>query len=161
KIWVAVLLALGALIALVTAVSAVAAPVGAAVGAGDIQRLSIAEAGYPSSAAIRFPTWLLTLVSGLLTLALPTAFLIGLVSARHRVLEEPSRRLPLLRRIAGPGSATGWLTGAALALQHVGAVDLAPEAVLSGLHFSTGIFAGVGYAALFGLIAHRITARGA
>ncbi|GAA1079343.1 DUF418 domain-containing protein [Nocardiopsis composta] len=161
KIWVAVLLALGALIALVTAVSAVAAPVGAAVGAGDIQRLSIAEAGYPSSAAIRFPTWLLTLVSGLFTLALPTAFLIGLLAARHRILEEPSRHLPLLRRIAVPGIATGWLTGAALALQHVGAVDLAPEAVLSGLHFYTGIFAGVGYAALFGLIAHRITARGA
>src|SRR5690606_26304660 len=71
------------------------------------------------------------------------------------------RHLPLLRRIAVPGIATGWLTGAALALQHVGAVDLAPEAVLSGLHFYTGIFAGVGYAALFGLIAHRITARGA
>ncbi|MFW5417752.1 DUF418 domain-containing protein [Nocardiopsis sp. CNT-189] len=161
KAWAAVLLVLGALFTAVSAAASLAAPGAAATAAADLQRLSIAETGYPASAAIRFPTWLYALFSGVFTLALPTAFLIGLLAARHRILEEPSRHLRLLRRVAVPGIAAGWTTGAALALQHTGVLDVAPEAALSGLHFYTGIFTGVGYAALFGLIAHRITARGA
>lgn len=161
KIWILVLLGLGALAAVVSTLSALLLPAPPeAVSAADVQRLSIAEDDYLLSAAARFPTWVSALLSGLFTLALPTAFLIGLLAARHRILEEPSRHLPLLRRVAVLGVSTGWITGAVLALQHVGAVDFVSEAALSPLHFYTGIFAGVGYAALFGLIAHRIATRG-
>ncbi|TDD14383.1 DUF418 domain-containing protein [Nonomuraea diastatica] len=160
RIWAGVLLALGALAVIATTITAMAVTGGSAPVAADVQRISIAEPGYLLSAAIRFPMWLAQLVSGLITLALPTGFLLGVLAARHRILEEPSRHLPLLRRVAVLGIAAGWLTGAALALQHVGVLGLPSAAALSALHFYTGIFAGVGYAALFGLIAHRITARG-
>lgn len=53
------------------------------------------------------------------------------------------------------------MTGAALALAHTGVVDIAAVTVLSTLHFFAGIFTGVGYAALFGLIAHRLSGRAA
>ena len=158
RVWVVVLLALGALVTLLSTVSALLVePSGAA--AADMQRLSIAESDYAASAAVRFPTWLFTLFSGLFTLALPTAFLIGLLAARHRLLEEPARHLPLLRRTAFLGILVGWTTGAALALRHLGILDTVPEPALAGAHFYTGIFAGVGYAALFGLLVHRIDTR--
>lgn len=160
RIWVAVLLALGALSVAATTLMARGAPAGTGPGAEELQRLSIAEPDYLVSALFRLPTWLFTTTQGVLTLALPTAFLIGLLAARHRVLEEPSRHLPLLRRVAVSGIATGWITGAALALQHLDVLGQGTLAAVNGLHFYTGIFAGVGYAAFFGLLAHRITVRG-
>lgn len=161
KVWVVVLLALGALITLLSAASALlASQAEPAFSAADFQRTSIAESGYLLSAVLRLPAWGVGLFSGLSTLALPTAFLIGLLAARHRILEEPSRHLPLLRWVAGVGITVGWAAGAAFALQHVGALDLGNATVISSVHFYTGIFTGVGYAALFGLIAHRITTRG-
>src|SRR5699024_3470958 len=89
-----------------------------------------------------------------------TAFLIGLLAARHRVLEESARHLPLLRRVAVSGIAAGWITGAALALQHLEALGPDTLAAVNGLHFYTAIFAGVGYAAFFGLFAPRVAVRG-
>ncbi|MGP3929329.1 DUF418 domain-containing protein [Nonomuraea sp. KM88] len=159
-IWVGALLALGALAAAVTTIMALAVPGGSAAVAAEAQRISIAEPAYLLSAAIRVAQWLAQLVSGLVTLALPAAFLIGVLAARHRILEEPSRHLPLLRRVAVLGISAGWLTGAALALRHVGVLGLPSGAALSAPHFYTGIFTGVGYAALFGLVVHRIAARG-
>lgn len=158
RVWVVVLLTLGALATIVSTISGLlvdsAGPMPA-----DLQRLSIAEADYATSAAVRFPTWLFTLLSSLFTLALPTAFLIGLLAARHRVLEEPARHLSLLRRTAFVGILLGWTTGVAAALGHLGLLEAVPESALGGAHFYTGIFAGVGYAALFGLIAHRLDTR--
>lgn len=158
RVWVVVLLVLGALVTLLSTVSALLVEPSGAM-AADLQRLSIAESDYAASAVVRFPTWLFTLFSGLFTLALPTAFLIGLLAARHRLLEEPARHLPLLRRTAFLGILVGWTTGAALALGHLGILDTVPESALAGAHFYTGIFAGVGYAALFGLLVHRIDTR--
>ncbi|MEE2039609.1 DUF418 domain-containing protein [Nocardiopsis sp. CT-R113] len=161
KIWLAVLLALGALFTLVSVIAALATPDAvSAVTAADMQRASIAETSYLLSAVIRFPTWVFALGSGLISLALPTVFLIGVLAARHRFLEEPERHLPLLRRVAVLGIAVGWIAGLALGLQHIGVLDLANGSALASVHFYTGIFAGVGYAALFGLVAHRIAARG-
>ncbi|MDE3724486.1 DUF418 domain-containing protein [Nocardiopsis sp. N85] len=161
KIGVVVLLALGALFGALTLFFSLAAdPVASAGGAADVQRLSISETDYLVSAAIRLPTWFLTLFSGVLTLALPTAFLMGLLAARWRILEEPGRHLPLLRRVAFWGISVGWAVGAVFALQHVGVLSPDHMAVTASAHFFTGIFTGVGYAALFGLIAHRVSARG-
>ncbi|MBR8741064.1 hypothetical protein DSY14_04855 [Nocardiopsis sp. MG754419] len=158
RIWIICLLVVGALITLASTIAGMTQTPDAAVTA-DLQRLSIAETDYVDSAAIRFPTWLVTLFSGLFTLALPTAFLIGMLAARHRLLEEPARHLSLLRRVAFLGILVGWTTGVVQALQHVGVLDVLPPTALGGAHFYTGIFAGVGYAALFGLIAHRIDTR--
>ncbi|MFL1430025.1 MULTISPECIES: DUF418 domain-containing protein [unclassified Nocardiopsis] len=162
KVWVAVLLALGAVFGVLGLLASLAADpaASAAVTAADVQRLSIAETGYLVSAAIRLPTWFLGLFSGVLSLALPTAFLLGLLAARHRILEEPGRHLPLLRRAAFWGIAAGWAVGAVFALQHVGVLGPEHMGAVASAHFFTGIFTGVGYAALFGLIAHRVTARG-
>ncbi|MFD6099334.1 DUF418 domain-containing protein [Nocardiopsis flavescens] len=161
KVWVVVLLVLGALFSLLSVAGALLAdPDAATLNAADMQRISIAEPGYLLSAAVRLPTWVFGLFSGVFTLALPTAFLLGLLASRHRLLEEPARHLPLLRRVAFWGIAAGWTAGAVLALQHVGVLGQGYMAATSGVHFYTGIFTGVGYAALFGLIAHRIAARG-
>ncbi|MFC4562187.1 DUF418 domain-containing protein [Nocardiopsis mangrovi] len=161
KVWIAVLLAAGALYSVATAVAGLVLPAAdAAVSAADIQRTSITETGYLLSAAIRLPTWGVALVSGLITFALPTAFLIGLLAARHRLLDEPARHLPLLRLLAVAGISVGWLAGLPLALQHVGAIGPAYLPVVTELHLFTGTFAGVGYAALFGLVAHWIATRG-
>ncbi|MFD3683677.1 DUF418 domain-containing protein [Nocardiopsis sp. NPDC058631] len=158
KIWLSVLLALGALLCAVSVLGALLAPnPTAAAAAADIQKASIAETGYLLSAAIRFPTWVFGLVSGLATLALPTVFLIGVLAARHRILEEPAHHLPLLRRVAALGICVGWIAGAVLGLQHVGVLDPTFAPAVAAVHFYTGIFTGVGYAALFGLLAHRIT----
>ncbi|MFC3996748.1 DUF418 domain-containing protein [Nocardiopsis sediminis] len=160
KAWIAVLLAAGALYSAATAAAGLVAPAADAVPVADVQRMSIAETGYLPSAAIRLSDWGAVLVSGLFTFALPTAFLIGLLAARHRLLDEPARHLPLLRRLAVAGISVGWLAGLPLALQHIGAIAPAYVPVFSGLHLYAGIFTGVGYAALFGLIAHWIATRG-
>ncbi|QUX27139.1 DUF418 domain-containing protein [Nocardiopsis akebiae] len=160
KIWLSVLLALGALVTLLSVVSVLLAPDAVSTAAAtDMQRASIAETGYLLSAVFRLPAWFFGLFSGLFTLALPTVFLIGLLAARHRFLEDPARHLGLLRRVAVLGIGAGWAAGAVLGLQHVGVLDATYVSVASSVHFYTGIFNGVGYAALFGLLAHRLSAR--
>lgn len=158
KIWIGILLGLGALLTL--AGMLVPADAGTAA-AADMQRASIAEESYLAAAATRFVTWSFQLVAGIATVALPTAFLMGVLAARHRILDEPSRHLVLLRRLALWGIAAGWITGAVLALQHTGVAEIAPVTALTGLHFYAGIFTGVGYAALFGLLAHWMSGRAA
>lgn len=156
KVWIGILLGLGA------AVSAVMAmlPAAGAAPAPNLQRLAVAEGDYVVSMLLRLSAWAPGLLTGIATFALPTAFLIGLLASRHRVLEEPSRHLPLLRGTALIGIAVGWGAGAVQALIHIGVLDVADPAAFGMVHFYTGIFAGVGYAALFGLIAHRFAARG-
>ncbi|MFR9728393.1 DUF418 domain-containing protein [Saccharopolyspora sp. MS10] len=155
KVWIGILLAVGAATCLAAAALPVAPPQPT-----DAQHLVVAEPDYLTSVGLRLGAWAPTVLSGLATLALPTAFLLGLLASRHRLLEEPARHLPLLRRTAIAGIAVGWGTGLLLGLSHVGVLDALSPMLLSTAHFYTGIFAGVGYAALFGLIGHRIAVRG-
>jgi uncharacterized protein len=156
KIWIGVLLGVGGAWALtMTALGAPAAPA-----AMEVQRMAIAQESYLLSVPLRLVMWFPGLLSGFVTVTLPAAFLVGLLASRHRVLEEPARHLPLLRRTAVVGIAVGWGAGLAQALVHLGVLTLPGGAALTDLHVYTGFFAGVGYAALFGLVAHRITARG-
>lgn len=161
KVWIGVLLGLAVAFAVLNGLSSALAAAQAESVLVEQQRLSIAEPDYLVSIAERLPVWISTMIGGLVSTALPVAFLMGVLAARYRILDEPGRHLVLLRRLALWGIAAGWATGAVLALQHIGVVDLGAVTALSSLHFFAGIFTGVGYAALFGLIAHRLSGRGA
>ncbi|MER7815784.1 DUF418 domain-containing protein [Streptomyces sp. NPDC096153] len=86
-------------------------------------------------------------------------FLLGFWAARRRVLEEPGRHLPLLRRTAVVGIAVGWLGALPAALAHVGVLRV-PDAAqsesgaLTALRDVTGNVAGLGYVAAIALFAH-------
>ncbi|MBP2365307.1 DUF418 domain-containing protein [Pseudonocardia parietis] len=159
KIWIGVLLAAGAGYAgLMTALAGVTSAAGPA--ATAVQRLPIEQDSYLLSIPFRLLMWAPGLLAGFLTLTLPAAFLLGLLASRHRVLEEPARHLRLLRRTAIVGLTVGWGVGAVQAMVHLGAFAAPAPTGLSELHIYSGFFAGIGYAAVFALVAHRITARG-
>lgn len=161
-VWISVLLVLGAAGMLLSMLSTLLVPgTDAATAAAASQRVSLAEPSALLASLIRLPQWLFGLVSGVVTLALPTVFLIGLLAARHRVLEEPQHHRKLLTWVAGVGIGIGWSVGLAQALVHLGFLELSNPSLLGPATFYSGIFAGVGYAALFGLIADRIRTRSA
>lgn len=123
---------------------------------------SMATESYLTSIVARLSFWpLLVVGQGLLTMAVPVAILLGFWAARRRVLEEPERHLTLLRWVACVGITIGWLGGLPHALVHVGVISFPEEAafVFSGIMTPTGLCAGIGYVALFGLIAHWLRHR--
>ena len=113
----------------------------------------------------RLSTWsLVTFVGGALSFAGHAAMLLGFVTARWRVLEEPHNHLSLLRWTAVVGVTIGWLGGLPAALANTGFLSLPAEALsdsgpLIGLQTGTGLAAGLGYVAVFGLIANRMSER--
>jgi uncharacterized protein len=117
---------------------------------------------YPASILARLQFWpFLVLFQGLVTLVIPIMLLLAFWAARQRILEEPGRHLPLLRRVAVVGLAVGWSFGLVHAIDHIGP-GLVPEQVFwvfSASQSASGLFGGLGYVALFGLIGHRIAAR--
>lgn len=97
----------------------------------------------------------LVVFQGFVTLAIPIAFLLALWAARRQILERPGEHRALLRRTALIGIGTGWLGGLAVALHHLG-VTAVPDRVswvYSGVQSTTGLLCGIGYVALFGLLA--------
>ncbi|SDD90821.1 DUF418 domain-containing protein [Glycomyces harbinensis] len=85
------------------------------------------------------------------------AFAFGIWAARRRLLDEPARHLPLLRRTALWGIGIGVAGGLPLMLVdtqlwHPGGVA---GVALYALHSVTGLAAGLGYAALIALVAAR------
>ena len=117
---------------------------------------------YPASILARLQFWpFLVLFQGVLSLVIPTMLLLAFWAARQRILEEPARHLPLLRRVAVIGLAVGWSFGLVHAIDHIGP-GLVPEQVFwvfLATQSVSGLFGGLGYVALFGLIGHRIVAR--
>ncbi|MEJ3745983.1 DUF418 domain-containing protein [Actinomycetes bacterium KLBMP 9797] len=118
-----------------------------------------------AAAGTRLQTWLFVVfVAGGVAVPIHVAILLGFWAARRRVLEEPHRHLALLRWTAAVGVPIGWLGGLPAALAHVGALDVPAAAVaesgaLAEIAAGTGLFGGLGYVALFGLLAHRMSAR--
>jgi uncharacterized membrane protein YeiB len=91
------------------------------------------------------------------------AVALGALACRHRLLDEPERHRALLGRLAAGGLAAAVLGGLPLALVAGGIWD-APTGVLTVLgvlHALSGYAGGVGYAALFGLVAAWLTGRAA
>jgi len=164
RVWAWVLgtlMVLGAVLAVLGAVAVHDVVPADATGGPDVGN-AIADPDYLSSVTARLTTWAILLVmQGFLTLVIPVVLLIAFLAARRRVLEEPGRHLPLLRRTAVIGIAIGWLGGLPSVLDHLRVVDV-PDQVswaLFPVQAATGLFAGVGYVAVFALVSHRLTQR--
>jgi uncharacterized protein len=104
--------------------------------------------------------WFVVTAAQLLGFIIPIAILIALVAARAGVLERPEDHLPLLRRVAVGGIAIAWATGVVVALQNAGLL-LPGEYAWAWMGFNTlaGLCGGLGYVAVFGLIAARVRER--
>ena len=89
------------------------------------------------------------------------AVALGALAARRRLLDEPGRHRQLLARLAMAGLTAAVLGGLPLALAVAGVwTPSTPVLVLAGaLHSASGYAGGVGYAALFGLLALRVGER--
>ncbi|MEN3607942.1 DUF418 domain-containing protein [Plantactinospora sp. ZYX-F-223] len=116
--------------------------------------------GYDSPLAAigpRVGTW--AVLAPMLALDVVTPMLLGIWAARRRLLDEPGRHRRLLARVALGGIGLAVLGGTPLALIDArvwtdwSAASAVPAYVL---HSLTGIGAGLGYAALAGLVAHRL-----
>ncbi|AXK47239.1 DUF418 domain-containing protein [Brachybacterium saurashtrense] len=112
------------------------------------------DTAYLPSMLYRLGLWLVTLPFAAL-LGAPLPILLGWLAARRRILDEPWRHVPLLRRTAVIGIGIGWLGGLPEALAILGVYALPASApwMLTGLSSLTGVACGLGYAALFGLLA--------
>lgn len=101
-------------------------------------------------------------LTGALGSALLTAGMValGALAARHRLLDEPDRHRPLLRRTALVGLVVAVVGGLPLALEAAGWWRPGPALVLvaGSLHALGGLAGGAGYAALFGLLVARVGA---
>jgi uncharacterized membrane protein YeiB len=87
---------------------------------------------------------------------------LGALAARRRVLEQPSQHLTLLRWTAVVGLGIAILGGLPIALLSAGTVqvDASTASLMSLLAGVAGMFAGPGYLAVFGLLAHRLMRTG-
>ncbi|WP_084500275.1 DUF418 domain-containing protein [Brevibacterium album] len=139
-----------------------AAAAGGGLGVADGREAAVGESSYPVSVLARLGIWAVLTPAQIIGLAIPVCVLLGWLAARHRLLDEPARHRRTLIRIAAFGIPIGWLGGLPGALAHTGLVDPAsiglpaePGFMFFGLAVFTGIFTGIGYAALFGLIALR------
>lgn len=80
---------------------------------------------------------------------------LGMCAARRRLLEDPASHRRRLRRVAAAGLGIAVAGGLPLGLTSAGMMhaDSSTVALMSLLHQVSGIFAGPGYVALFGLVA--------
>jgi uncharacterized protein len=122
-----------------------------------------ASATDPLTAALdRMLLWpLIVLGQGLFGLAVPVAMLLGVWAARRRVLERPAEHRRLLWPAAVVGVAVGWLGGLPHALAHVGVLPELDTVVwaFTAVQMVTGLACGIGYVAVFGLLAARLEGR--
>lgn len=127
--------------------------------AGDVPRES---AEYATSAIERIASWGVGLAEVTVVLALLGPTLIGVLMARAGLLDRPWEHVRVLRRTAMVGIPLGLMGGAPYALTVGGFWSPSPltAGLLGVLHVATGVAAGVGYIALFGLWAARRRTRG-
>ncbi|WP_040569203.1 DUF418 domain-containing protein [Microbacterium yannicii] len=154
-VWASVLLAILAIIALLSVVGGLLTPPGV----GGMDDFSIpnpsAISDYLASIGPRLMFWLiLTPGQAILLLAAPIVVLIAIVCARHGILESPAAHRRLLVGTALIGITVGWVGAVPELLAHFGVWSI-PAWALTSLHGMTGLFAALGYVAVFALIASR------
>lgn len=154
--WIVVLGGILALLAIAALIAGMVMPPEAAeVALAGPQLAAITP--YLDSVLPRLQLWLpVTVGQGVLGLVVPLAVLIAILCARHRVLESPATHRRLLTRVTVAGIAIGWAGATPSVLVHHGVLSLPSWAPML-LHGCTGLFAALGYAAGFALIAARIT----
>jgi uncharacterized membrane protein YeiB len=118
---------------------------------------SLAAASYRASLVDRLHEWPVHTAS-----VIPFIVIVwlGIWAARRRLLEEPASHRRLLHRAAVAGFAVSIAGGLPYALVSAGwlHVDAGSVQLMSLLHDVTGEYGGVGYVALFGLLAIRLSA---
>ncbi|MFI6292651.1 DUF418 domain-containing protein [Nonomuraea sp. NPDC050790] len=116
------------------------------------------EENWLAAAGGRLTTWAMLLLAAPAQFGMHAVLLLGIWAARNRVLEEPARHRRLLVTTAAIGIPLGWLGALPSALAHVGLLDVPAEALtdqgeLFLLQSATGVLAGLGYVAMFTLLA--------
>lgn len=119
-----------------------------------VDELATGEPDLVAAAGRRFLTWCFLVFAGAIGWLVSPQIILGFLAARYRILEEPARHRRLLRWTAALGIPIGWLGALPAALAHVGAAEVAPAAA-AALRDLTGVCCGLGYVALFGLVAAR------
>lgn len=166
-VWAGIGAALMAALAVLTALGALAtltgAPIPAGAGNPETAGADIALADPLAAALARITSWPLqtVLMQGLLGMIVPASILLGIVAARHRLLEQPRQHLRLLTVTAIVGILLGWVGALPHALAHLGVIRGLQE-VLWGFapwQMLTGLAGGLGYVAVFGLIGARAEGR--
>ena len=159
------LLALSALLALVSGVVVGSMPVrmremygGGGFDVGGADLLS-GTADYGWSILNRLGFWALGTVGVVIGLVVPACILLGWLAARHRWLEIGGR--PRLGPVAVVGIAIGVLGAVPQALIHLELLPFFADVwwAFSGVTQLTGMAGGIGYAALFALVAVRVRDR--
>ena len=113
---------------------------------------------YVLAALARGGMWLVSTPATLLMLTFPLAIVLGWLAARRGLLDAPADHRRTLARIAVWGILIGAVGALPDALVFAGVLPL-PEMIawaFSGVNAVTGVAGGIGYAALFGLLALRI-----
>jgi uncharacterized protein len=96
------------------------------------------------------------LIVPLEALGLLVPFLLGIVAARRRLLEEPGRHRALLGWTAGLGTAAAVVGGLPMGLTVAGVLPAGADlGLLTTLHAVAGYLGGPGYAAVIALLAAR------
>lgn len=118
---------------------------------------SVTETSYLASLAARGAEWPATVLT---MLPMILWIWIGAWAARRRLLDEPATHRRLLRRAALVGLTVAVLGGLPMGLLAGGFlhVDADTAGYVKLLYESAGLFGGIGYAALFGLLALRVSA---
>lgn len=126
----------------------------------DLLRFTQAEDNYLIAAALRIGLWVVVTAAQLLGFIIPIAILVALVAARAGVLEQPENHLPLLRRVAVGGIAIAWSIGVVAALQNAGLLLPGEYGwAWMGANTLAGLCGGLGYVAVFGLVAAHVGSR--
>ena len=108
--------------------------------------------------AVRTAEWV-TIGFFIQSLAVFAAVALGAWAARRGLLDEPAKHRPLLARTAAAGLTAAVLLGLPMALMAAQMWTSAPPGVMmlaGALHAIGGYAGGLGYAALFGLLAIRL-----
>ncbi|MGO3146243.1 MAG: DUF418 domain-containing protein [Leucobacter sp.] len=118
---------------------------------------SVATMNYGLSMLLRFVAWLFVTPVSVLTLTVPLCMLLGMLAARHGWLEGVTTRVSL-RVVAAFGIGISVASGLPGALSDLGVLPMGEMAATGWvlLSQSLGMFGGIGYVALFAIVAQQL-----
>ncbi|SHY53001.1 Predicted membrane protein [Mycobacteroides abscessus subsp. bolletii] len=159
KIWIGIFLTIPTLLTVSSLTAGIlgwSAPpstnAGAAAGPEKINE----TAGFVDAVLGRIEGWTVyVLPASLLGFIILPAIVLGMLAARHKVLDQPAKHIALLKRAAWIGISIAVATGAPLALLNAGFLGIPRDQnwILLPLHTLGGLAGGLGYVAVFGLVA--------